>query len=369
MYYIGLMSGTSMDAVDAALVRIYDDDLEIVAYDQYPIDKDIQLSVRNLDVESPISEITRMDHIMGHLFADAVLSILERAGMGGEHISAVGSHGQTVLHLPDDPLPRTLQIGNPDIIAERTRITTVAGFRDRDIAAGGQGAPLAPAFHEWFFRSPEKDRVILNIGGMANVTWLPADMTLETRGFDTGPGNALLDDWTQENLGRDFDRDGEWALSGEVDPDLLKLLLDDPYFSRKPPKSTGRDYFNRDWLRHKLTGVNLNLKSEDIQATLLEFSAVTISKAISDLTGHPEVLVCGGGIHNTALMVRLKEALENATVRSTAVMGINPDAVEAICFAWLARRRLRQEPGNLPAVTGAKAPRILGAIYSAGSAD
>ncbi|HSR63135.1 MAG TPA: anhydro-N-acetylmuramic acid kinase [Gammaproteobacteria bacterium] len=363
------MSGTSMDAVDAVLVRINDDDLDIVAYAQYPIDKDIQVSVRNLDSKSPVSEVTRLDHIMGHLFADAVLSILDRAGMSGEEISAVGSHGQTVLHLPDDPHPRTLQIGNPDIIAERTRITTVAGFRGRDIAAGGQGAPLAPAFHAWYFHTTDKDRVILNIGGMANITWLPADSTRQISGFDTGPGNALLDDWTQVNVGQDFDRDGLWARSGDVDSDLLKLLLDDPYFSRKPPKSTGRDYFNIKWLRGKLSRIGHDLKNADIQATLLELSAVTISNAITDLAAHPEILVCGGGIHNTTLLTRLKALLESSTVQSTAVMGINPDAVEAVCFAWLARRRLRLEPGNLPTVTGAKASRILGTIYSAGSDD
>lgn len=368
MYYIGLMSGTSMDAIDAALVRFNGDSFELTAYNQFPLTEDIRVPVRELTADSKQSEIDKYHNILGNLFADAVLRIIKQAGLSGNDIRAVGSHGQTILHLPDADPPRTLQIGDASVIADNTGLTTVADFRRMDMEAGGQGAPLAPALHACLFRSAESNRCILNLGGIANITILPADPSTAVTGFDTGPGNGLLDDWNRLHNKTNMDENGTWALSGTPDIDLLKRLLADPYFKRSFPKSTGRDYFNLQWLQQQLDKLGTPVEPQDIQATLLQFTITSIADAIKPLAVKiAELYLCGGGTHNTALVAGLGEQLPGITITSTQNLGLDPDAVEAVTFAWLAKQRLEGKPGNLPSVTGARKAVLLGTIFEPGN--
>ncbi|MCY4361665.1 MAG: anhydro-N-acetylmuramic acid kinase [Gammaproteobacteria bacterium] len=368
MYYVGLMSGTSADAIDAALVDISGDSLEVLDYRQYPLDTDIQRSLRDTDLASSIEKTTELDVRLGRHFGQAVLALLEVNAITAQQVRAIGSHGQTIMHLPGATPPRTLQIGDPNQISGMTRITTVADFRRADVAAGGQGAPLAPAFHAWRFRSPSGNRIVLNIGGIANITVLPASGAGEVTGFDTGPGNILMDAWVQRCLNRDFDDHGQWAASGKVREDLIKLMLADGYFSAPHPKSTGKDDFNLAWLASLTEKTGAAYSNEDIQKTLLELTAASITNAILECAPETdEILTCGGGIHNNLLMERLQGLLPAITIKSTADYGVNPDAVEALSFAWLAQQRLENIPANLPSVTGARRPVILGAIYEPGS--
>ena len=363
MYFIGLMSGTSADAIDAALVDISEDDLEIVDYRQYPLGADVQQALRHINLSSSIEEMTGLDALMGQQFGHAVLSLLEVNEITAQQIRAIGSHGQTIMHLPGATPARTLQIGDPNQICSLTGITTVADFRRADMAAGGQGAPLAPAFHAWRFRNTRINRIVLNIGGIANITVMPSARAAEVRGFDTGPGNTLMDAWIRQCLDQDFDDLGRWAATGKVREDLIKLMLADSYLSAVPPKSTGKDDFNLAWLASITNKTDRVYENEDIQATLLELTAVSIAWAISECAPETEeVLTCGGGIHNPVLMQRLQSLLPGITVKSTGDYGVNPDAVEALTFAWLARQRLENIPANLPSVTGAKHPAVLGAI-------
>jgi anhydro-N-acetylmuramic acid kinase len=358
------MSGTSMDAIDTALVSIESGSIDLLAYQQFPISDQVRSAVRNLSAASPLDEVMHMDVVLGHLFADAVLKIIEQTGNNAQDIRAVGSHGQTVLHHPDSPEPRTLQIGDANIIAYRTGIPTVADFRRADMAAGGQGAPLAPALHAHFFRSATGDRVVLNIGGIANITLLPAATDIEVTGFDTGPGNGLLDDWNRRHRGTAMDENGAWAASGRVDKPLLNLLLADPYFSKAPPKSTGRDYFNLEWLDGLLGKYTQAPEPEHVQATLVMLTARNIADAIKLHAGSSrEIYICGGGMHNTHLIQTLETCLPEATIATTDSLGIPPDAVEAVTFAWLGHCRLEGIPGNLPSVTGAETPVMLGAVH------
>ncbi len=360
------MSGTSMDAVDVALVRFDDDTPSVLEYRQYPIDDRIRSAVRSLTARSDIEEVSRLDAILGQLFADAVLGIIDQGDLAISDIDVIGSHGQTVLHLPDTGQPRTLQIGDPAVIAFRTGITTVADFRRMDMAAGGQGAPLAPAFHNYCLREPGKNRIILNIGGIANITLLPGEYSVPVTGFDTGPGNGLLDDWNFRHNRTPMDRDGVWAGSGTVDEHLLEILMADPYFTLSPPKSSGRDYFNLDWLDRHLQKYGRQRDAADIQAPLLQLSARSIADAITkEAASATEMYVCGGGVHNPLLIKTLGTHLPYLHIGSTRDIGIDPDAVEAVTFAWLAKRRMEGKPGNLPSVTGARKPVLLGAIYQA----
>ncbi len=364
MYYIGLMSGTSADAIDAALADISSDGLEILDYRQYPLAADLQQALRKISLSSSVEEITELDVLTGRHFGQAVVALLKVNGITAQQVRAIGSHGQTIMHLPGATPARTMQIGDPNQISSLTGITTVADFRRADMAAGGQGAPLAPAFHAWRLRSDLSNRIVLNIGGIANITILPAAHAGEVRGFDTGPGNTLMDAWIQQCLKQDFDELGRWAASGKVREDLIKLMLADNYFSAPYPKSTGKDHFNLAWLASFTEKTGKTYRKEDIQATLLELTAASIAYAIS--TSAPEteeVLTCGGGIHNPVLMQRLQSLLPGIAIKSTGDYGINPDAVEALTFAWLARQRLENIPANLPSVTGAKNPAILGGIY------
>lgn len=368
MHFIGLMSGTSADAIDAALVSLSGDELDVIDYRQYPLDTAIRHSLRNVSPASSIESITELDHRTGRHFGMAARALLEVNGMRPDQVRAIGSHGQTVMHLPRATPPRTLQIGDPNLVAALTGITTIADFRRADMAAGGQGAPFAPAFHAWKFHSSQADRVVLNIGGIANITILPHSSDMDARGFDTGPGNTLMDVWIQQCQGRDYDEYGRWAAGGEVQQDLLDSMLADPYFSRPPPKSTGKDDFNPAWIAaHRDKAGCSSCRDEDVQATLLELTAVSIADAVSaHAAGTVEMLACGGGIHNPALVRRLQSLLPGIAVTSTGDHGIEPDAVEAVTFAWLARQRLENIPANLPSVTGAGRAAVLGAVYEAG---
>jgi len=368
-YYIGLMSGTSMDAVDAALVD-FERGPRLIATHRRPLPEDLRRDLRALaegGIAHELEGYGRLDTVLGELFAAAALGVIEASGVAGARIRAIGSHGQTVRHRPDGPHPFSLQIADPNIIAERTGVTTVADFRRRDLAAGGQGAPLVPAFHELVFRDPGEDRVVLNIGGIANVTCLPGARDARVIGFDTGPGNVLMDAWCARHLGRPYDRDGAWAAQGTVIEPLLEAWLEDPFFSRPPPKSTGREHFHLTWLEQGLAAAGAeNAAPADVQGTLCELTAASVARAVRAYApGTRRLLVCGGGAANTNLMERLRRRMPGCTVESTAVHGLDPQWVEATAFAWLARRTLAGTPGNLPAVTGARRPVILGAIYPA----
>ena len=369
MNYIGLMSGTSADGIDAVVVAIHEPrQLKLLANSHVPYSDALRTQILAL-THSGDNEIERsavLSGVLGELFAEAANSVLSQAGLNKGDIRAIGSHGQTIRHGPRAAYPYTLQIANPAVIAEHTGITTVADFRARDMAAGGEGAPLVPAFHRWFFLHPGSRRAIVNIGGIANATLLPAETAGSVIGFDTGPGNTLLDRWIGRHRGERHDGNGNWAASGSVDEALLKQLLQDPYFARRPPKSTGPEYFNLSWLDAQLSATKLQTAAEDVQATLTELTARTITHAIEDQAGGSgEVYVCGGGVHNAELLRRLQVDLGSVPVRSTAELGLHPDWVEATAFAWLAHQALEGRPGNLPSVTGARHATPLGAIYPA----
>jgi anhydro-N-acetylmuramic acid kinase len=354
------MSGTSLDGVDAALVDLRGRPFLIGAV-FVPYRKSLKASLLAFH-EASSDELHRAALTgieLSGLYARAVDRLLEKHGLPAKTVSAIGCHGQTVRHRPE--FGYSLQLGNPAWLAERTGIAVVADFRSRDIAAGGEGAPLVPAFHAAIFQDSRHHRVIANLGGIANLTDLPRKGPVT--GFDTGPGNILLDAWTRERFGRPFDRGGALASRGRPVASLLKALLADPYFRRSPPKSTGRDHFSLDWLRRFGVGKH---RAEDVQATLAELTARSVAKAIAKFCpGAEEVYLCGGGVHNHDLVKRVVRELPGVKIASTERIGIHPDWVEAMAFAWLARRALRSEAGNVPQVTGARRPRVLGAIYAA----
>ena len=367
--YLGLISGTSADSIDAALVSFSRDVPQLQAALTHPWPaalRERMLALAQDEAPLDLDAFGRLDVEIGGHFADAARQLLEQSGTSADTVRAIGSHGQTVRHRPGGPHPFTLQLGDPSVIAERCGIDVVADFRRGDIAAGGQGAPLLPALHAMLLGRPGHARVVLNLGGIANITVLGADGSVH--GFDTGPANGLLDAWCLRHRGEAFDRDGAFAASGQVDPGLLDALLADRYFALPPPKSTGREHFHLGWLATHSQLTTLNPAS--VQATLLELTARSVVAAIEQhAPGADEVLACGGGVHNGALMRRLGELLAPRALYSTARHGIDPDFLEATAFAWLARQRLLGLPGNLPAVTGARGPRVLGAIYSAPAAD
>lgn len=361
--YIGLMSGTSLDGIDAALVD-FKDGARLLARGHRPLPADLTSALLALSQSNaPVSLelIGQLETTLGKAFAEAVNALCAAHGIAPGQIRAIGSHGQTVRHDPNGALPYTLQLGDANLIAELTGITTVADFRRRDVAAGGQGAPLVPAFHKAVFAQPGEDRAVLNIGGIANVTLLLHDGTVG--GFDTGPGNGLMDAWCRRHWDIAFDDGGRRAAAGAIDAELLERLLLDPWLQLPPPKSTGRDYFQLDWLDDQLQG--LHSSPESVLHTLNAFTARSIADALSMAGFAPQsVLVCGGGVHNALLMRHLQELL-SCPVRSTGALGIDPDYVEAMAFAWLAKQCLDGQPGNVTDVTGAAGPRILGAIYQA----
>lgn len=363
--YAGLISGTSMDGVDAALVTLGERRCELVHTHAHPYDPELRralLEASRDPASCSLDELGELDHRVGIVFRDAVLALLEESGTAPADVAAIGSHGQTLRHQPRARRPFTLQIGDPNLIAAGTGITTVADLRRRDLAVGGEGAPLTPAFHHWLWGDGPVGRAVLNIGGFANLTVLPAGDDPVT-GFDTGPGNSLMDGWCERHRGRPFDDDGRWAASGRVSDALLEEMLRDDYFRRVPPKSTGFEHFNASWLDAHLAAAG-PLPPEDVQATLCALTAATVADALAAYAPRTrEVMVCGGGAHNTALLEALAARLPDVAVRSTGELGIGPDWVEAAAFAWLAARRLEGLPGNLPSVTGAREPAVLGAIY------
>jgi anhydro-N-acetylmuramic acid kinase len=366
---VGVMSGTSLDGVDAVVACFEGDDKCLVqgsAYRPFPAGLRSELLALQAPGSHELARAARAANELADTYADTIADALAAAGVSAADVKAAGVHGQTIRH--DARGGWTLQLNNAARVAERSGITIVADFRARDIAAGGQGAPLVPAFHAALFGRQERARAIVNVGGIANVTVLPAgrDVTA-VRGFDTGPGNVLLDLWCARHRGTLFDRDGEWAEMGKVDAKLLALLLAEPYFAAPPPKSTGRDLFNGEWLEAKLVAradEEESLSAVDVQATLLALTARTMADAIrTHASDDSEVLVCGGGANNAALMTALSRELAPKPVATTAQYGVAVEHVEALAFAWLARQALAGQPGNLPAVTGARGLRVLGAIY------
>jgi anhydro-N-acetylmuramic acid kinase len=355
--YIGLMSGTSLDGVDAVLVDLSGARPRLLASSYVAFGARLRRELLSLNAPAgnEIQRAALAGNALARRYAQAVRRLLARARRRAGAIRAIGCHGQTVRHRPE--LGFTLQIGNPALLAELTGIAVVADFRSRDVAAGGQGAPLAPAFHAAAFASRKEDRAALNLGGIANLTFLRR--RAKVLGFDTGPGNCLLDLWAARHLGARYDREGRWAAGGEVQERLLRRMLREPYFRARPPKSTGRDLFNEAWLRCRVKG---NVPSRDVQATLLELTARSVARYCA---GVKRVIVCGGGVRNQALMRRLSQLVAPARLESSARHGIDPQHVEAVAFAWLAMRTLEGEAGNLPAVTGARGPRVLGAVYPA----
>lgn len=369
--YVGCITGTSVDALDLALINVAaDGEVDIVAAESAPISFELRQHLLALGQaeNDNIDRLGACDRALGHATADAIQAFLAKSGYDATDIRAIGSHGQTVRHRPpgttEDPF--TLQIGDPNIIAEQTNITTVADFRRRDMAAGGHGAPLVPRFHAALFSSKVPDACVINIGGISNVSLLGAQL----RGFDTGPGNGLLDQWCDKHLSEAYDKEGVWAAGGKVNEILLDILLADQFFSRPPPKSTGREYFNLAWLEQCAEGKNLSLAAaQDIQATLSQLTATSIARALQNWGGNLSALIiCGGGRHNTDLMSRLRHAalmLSDAphTIEPSEHWGVDGDAIEAAAFAWFAHRRLHHLPGNVAGVTGARGERVLGAIF------
>jgi anhydro-N-acetylmuramic acid kinase len=365
--YLGLMSGTSMDGIDAALMRLEGTTKELLASHNHPLPVDLQRELRAIAFpgDNEIERLGALDALLADQFAAAATQLLGQAGISADRVAAIGCHGQTIRHRPDEPLPFTLQIGDPNRIAEAAGITTVADFRRRDMAAGGQGAPLVPAFHEALFRTPDESRVVLNIGGIANITILPADPGMAVTGFDTGPGNTLMDAWARKHLGQSFDRSGNWAAAGKINPVWLHRLRADPFFAKPPPKSTGPEYFNLQWV-DSLCAHLPPPPEKDLQATLTALTAETVCQAVAEQAPQcGRLIVCGGGVHNNELMRQLEKGLPGIVVESAAAYDIDPDYVEAAAFAWLAKQALERQPGNLPAVTGATRPVILGGIYPA----
>lgn len=371
-YYIGLMSGTSMDAIDAALIECNNESTKLIAHHSQPLSKQIQNRINELCIgcDNELQKILALDIELGKQFADCANALLKENNLKPTDIKAIGSHGQTIRHYPEPSIQNSLQIADPNTIAELTGITTVADFRRRDMASGGQGAPLVPAFHSQIFKHATQNTVVLNIGGIANITVLPcnnsAGESAKVIGFDTGPGNGLLDAWIQTHKLRNYDNKGEWAASGSSQTSLLQLFLDEPYFKLAAPKSTGRELFNIDWLNKKLDQADVKHSHEDIQATLCELTAISIADAINNLE-HTinRILVCGGGARNDFLMSRIQANLVNIDVTTTEVESIAPEWIEAMAFAWLAKQTLAKQPGNITSVTGASHVSVLGGIYYA----
>ncbi|MDA8488834.1 MULTISPECIES: anhydro-N-acetylmuramic acid kinase [unclassified Kluyvera] len=362
--YIGVMSGTSLDGVDVVLAVIDENSVTQLASLSWPIPIAVKEAVLAICQGQPLtlSQLGQLDNRLGNLFADAVLALMSQEKLAAQDIVAIGCHGQTVWHEPTGDAPHTMQIGDNNIIAARTGVSVVGDFRRRDMALGGQGAPLVPAFHQALLAHVSERRMILNIGGIANLSLLIPGQPV--RGFDTGPGNMLIDAWIWRNLGKPYDKDAEWANEGKVILPLLQDMLNDPYFAAPAPKSTGREYFNYGWLAQFLARYP-GLRAQDVQATLTELTAVTISEQVLLSGGCERLLVCGGGSRNPLVMARLAGLLAGTEVATTDEYGISGDDMEALAFAWLAWRTVAGLPGNLPSVTGASQATVLGAIFPA----
>lgn len=364
--YIGLMSGTSLDGIDCALVECTGTTPRVIDYLTAELDPDLKARLLRLTSNqgTDLRELGSADVEVARAFAEVTLDLLARNGLAPSRIAAIGSHGQTIWHEPPQSAlrqPFTLQIGDPNTLAELTGITVVADFRRKDMAAGGQGAPLVPALHRELFSTSHTDRIVLNLGGIANITLLPRSHGTCV-GLDTGPANVLLDAWIQRHRSEDFDEDGAWAASGTCDTRLLETLLDEPYFGLPSPKSTGREFLNIAWLDRKLAQLD-SLAPVDVQATLLEFTVQTIRAEIDRLLKTGEVVACGGGARNSALLRRLQEVLPRFRLCTSTDLGIHADCVEATAFAWLARKTLHRERVDFSPFTGARHAVIAGGVY------
>ncbi|MDO9075348.1 MAG: anhydro-N-acetylmuramic acid kinase [Rubrivivax sp.] len=367
-WFIGLMSGTSLDGVDAVLAEVRPGQPALQsrghAHRAFPETLRAELLALNLSGFDELHRSALAANTLVRVYAELVHELLADAGLPSTAVRAVGAHGQTVRHRPGafDGTGYTLQLMNGALLAELCGIDVVCDFRSRDLAAGGQGAPLVPAFHAACFGAPGRHRAVLNLGGIANLTLLAADGSV--LGFDTGPANVLMDGWCRRHHGRNFDDDGTWAAGGRVDASLLQRWLAEPYFERAPPKSTGRDLFDMDWLAAHL-GTEAH-EAADVMATLAELSARTVTDALlRHAPATDELFVAGGGAFNGHLLGRLQALLPGVQVQTSAALGVPADQMEALAFAWLAQACLERQPGNLPAVTGARGPRVLGAVYPA----
>jgi anhydro-N-acetylmuramic acid kinase len=363
--YIGLMSGTSLDGIDIAIVDFNCKPPKVLLSETHPYTASIKSWISDItyDKNASIDSLCQLNIELGHAYATVVNESLKSSSLDRAQIRAIGNHGQTIRHCPDATFPYTLQSGDPNTLAVETGITTVADFRGIDIALGGQGAPLVPAFHQTVFSSSTTDRAIINIGGIANITYLPSNPTEKIMGFDTGPGNTLSDYWVGLHKHLPYDDGGQWAKSGHVIDELLAEIVEDElFFKQTAPKSTGTDHFNSTWL----SAFDINKHApKDIQATLIELTALSISDCISALPNSPiECFICGGGARNLHLMARIQKRLPNALIQTTKQLNIDPDYVEAIAFAWLAKQRIDGQPGNIPSSTHASRQGILGGIYS-----
>ena len=357
--YVGLMSGTSLDGVDAVLADFDGGKPRLIADAHLAFDAALrrELLALNSPGANEIERTALAGNELARIYAAAVAAVLASSTTRAAQVRAIGCHGQTVRHRPERGY--TTQIGNAALLAEITGIRVVADFRCRDVAAGGQGAPLAPAFHAAVFADIAEDRVAINLGGIANLSFLPRDG--KVTGFDSGPGNCLLDLWASRHLGTPHDAGGNWAAAGRAIPELLERMLQDPYFAAAPPKSTGRDLFNENWLHKYLPGCE---EPQAVQATLLDLTARSLVNAIAlHCPGARRLIACGGGTKNDALMRRLAELAAPAALETSDRHGIDPQLVEAAAFAWLAKQALEGQAGNLPSVTGARGARVLGAIY------
>lgn len=363
-YYIGIMSGTSLDGIDIALVDIKKHSIKLIASDIYIIPESLRQNLLMICQQKQVTlqQLGEVDHQLGLVYAETVNKFINKYQIDKNKICAIGCHGQTIYHSPVGQFPFTMQIGDANIIAAKTAITTIADFRRKDMAFGGQGAPLVPAFHQALFADSNKNRVIVNIGGISNISVLAPDQPVI--GFDTGPGNVLLDSWIQYHLNQHYDRNGDWAKSGQIHSVLLSRLLDESYFDLPYPKSTGRELFNLAWLQNKLVGLTIN--PQDVQATLAEFTAQTIANEVNKLKLNQldnQLLLCGGGSKNLFINQILTKHLPKWIISTTDEYGISSDYMEAMAFAWLAYCCINHIPSNMPSVTGAEKAVSLGVIY------
>ena len=357
--YIGLMSGTSMDGVDVALCKVDEYSCSLVDSLEYAMPKGLKDEMLlMINTDTTLKQVGEVNQRLALIFAEATNALLEKTKLTPDQITAIGSHGQTLWHNPDGKYPFSMQLGDASLIAAKTGIDVVSDFRNKDLALGGQGAPFAPVFHQFLFHQLQGNVAVLNIGGMANISILGDKLV----GFDTGPGNVLMDLWVQKHQEVGFDRDGRWAKKGKVDKPLLKALLAEDYFKKAPPKSTGRELFNLPWLGKMLRG-HRTVSSENVQATLLAFTVASISTEVKKFN-IDKLLVCGGGVHNGYLMDQLQVELEGIEVSTTDLAGVSSEQLEAMLFAWMAYKRIHNEPVALKSVTGATKDGVLGGIYA-----
>ena len=368
-YYVGLMSGTSADGIDAVLVSFEDQKIDLIESISVDYDKSLSDDIARITTQARIDliEIGELDIRLALAFSNAVLNLTQ--SVDRDLIVAIGSHGQTVHHSPDGNYPFTMQLGDGATIAQTTGINTVTDFRSKDVAAGGQGAPLAPLFHQQYFQSTQENRVVINIGGIANLTYLSKSHDHKNSqqfiGFDTGPGNALLDCWAGRHLNTPYDNKGEWARAGEIDSILLERFLTDSYFKKSPPKSTGKEYFNPGWLKKYFDAETID--AQKIQTTLTHLTASSIAQCVNEFTKEQDaVYLCGGGTKNLYLVELIAQYCKNRKIGTTGELGIDPDFVEAIAFAWLAKARIEEKALDTRLITGASGPVTLGAVYLAG---